>query len=162
MTDLDYNQLVTEISRDIVAQTVPQELPLYAAISDEYRKDPERTLKHRTEKDEDLAFGVADSAMLLTPIILEVVKEVLNFLAGEVAKVAREESTKVIGAGVKSLFKKYMPAETPDAQALVLTSEQLSQIHLLALEKARQLALSGDQAALLADSIVGSLSVTPL
>lgn len=162
MADFDYNQLVTEVSRDIVALTVPQELPLYAAISEEYRRDPAKALKGQTEKDEDLAFGVGESALLLTPIVLEVMKGVVKFLAGEVAKAVKEESPKLIGAGIKGLFKKYMPADAPGAQDLVLTSEQLLQVRLLALEKARQLALSDDQAALLADSIVGSLGVTPL
>lgn len=162
MTDLDYNQLAIELSREIVAQTVPQELPLYGAISEEYRKDPARALKGQTEKDEDLAFGVAESVALVTPIILEVMKEVIKFLAREVANVVREEKPKSIGAGIKGLFKKHVLAAAPGAQTLVLTSGQLSQIRLLALEKARQLALSDDQAALLADSIVGSLSVTTL
>jgi hypothetical protein len=161
MPDSEYNQLVTHLSRDIVTQMAPEELPLYPVISEAYVKDPEKTLRGQISKDEDLGFGVAEAAVLLTPVVLEVMKSVVMFLWAEVAKGVKQESTRLIGDSIKSMFKKYVPADTHQGQVPGLTSEQLAQVRLLALEKARQLSLTEDQALLLSDSIVGSLTISP-
>lgn len=161
MPDSGYNQLVTNLSHDIVAQIAPEELPLFPAISEAYVKEPEKTLKGQISKDEDLGFGVAEAAVLLTPVVLDVMKSVVMFLGAEIAKRVKEESSSLIGDYIKSMFKKYVPANTSGKQVPGLTTEQLAQVRLLALEKARQLSLTEDQAVLLSDSIIGSLAVTP-
>ena len=41
MTSAENNQLIADVARDIVAQTAPQELPLFRMTSAEYFKTPD-------------------------------------------------------------------------------------------------------------------------
>ncbi len=158
-TSSEFNRLISDLSRDIVAQTAPEELPLFRAISAAYSKNPKKALQLQKSKDEDLGFGVAEAALLLTPIVLDVMKDVVMFLVGEITQSVREESSELISNRVKSMFKKYSPADIETNQAQALTPEQLLHVRQIALEKIRAMALSEDQAGLLADSIIGSLAI---
>jgi hypothetical protein len=174
MKNSEYPQLVTDLSRDLVAQIAPEELPLFRTISEEYSKNPARTLRVHQGKDEDLGFGLSEATVLVTPIVLDVVKAVIKYLVGEIKKSIQKESPEATESRIKLLFKKFAiskdkrepkpPVETAPSQPLQqppgLTTEQLRQVHRLAFEKARQLSLTENQAGLLADSIVGSLTIT--
>ena len=159
MVNSEYNQLVIDLSRDIVAQTAPEELPLYRAISAAYSKNPEKTLRGQTGKDEDLGFGVTETTQLLTPVVFSVMSVVVEFLADEILESYKKENPEAIKNLIKNMFKRHKPAQ--DKRAPSLTSEQLVRVRQHVLEKIRQLGLSDDQARLLADSIVGSLVAAP-
>jgi hypothetical protein len=167
MMSLEYKHIIAEISRDIVAQTAPAELPLFRAISESYAKNPEKTLKVHQGKDEDLGFGGSEEvALLMTPIVLEVVKTIVKYLADEIKKSLEKETHERIDQYIKKIFKKYgTPKDkqqpSPDQSQLApgLNTAQLKQVRQLAFEKARQLALPEEQAGLLADSIIGSLTI---
>lgn len=150
-------QLVTDLARDFVVKTAPQEVPLFRANSEAYFKDPQKALQRQTGKDEMLGFGDGAVITLLTPIVLTVMSEVVKFLMEEVKKSVKAEGAGAINQAVKSLFQKFRPQ---DAKAPALTPEQLEQVRKIAIEKARQLKLSDDKAALLADSIAGSLAIS--
>jgi hypothetical protein len=153
------NQLVAELAREQVAQIAPQELPLFRTTSKAYFQDPEKTLQDQADKDEELGFGVEVSVVFLTPIVLEVMKVVVSFLVNEVLKSVQTESSGLIREYVKSMFKKFRPAEKEEQQkAPLLTFEQINQVHQVAFERARQLDLPEAQAQLLADSLTGSLA----
>jgi hypothetical protein len=158
MTSPAYNQLITDLSREIVAQTAPEELPLFRAISDEYIKNPEKTLKGQMGKDEDLGFGVTEATLLLTPIIFDVMKDVVKFLLDKRKKSLKMKSPEAKYTIIKRMFNKNLPVDTMSKQEGLLTSEQLLQVHQLALNKAQQI-LPEDQAILLANSIVENLVV---
>ena len=68
---LDWQQLILEAARDVIAEVAPQELPLVTPISTAYFANPEDTLRRRRSsrsKDKPLGFGVpADATQLLTP-----------------------------------------------------------------------------------------------
>ena len=120
-----HTQLITDLSRDIVAQTAPQELPLFRIISEAYFQNPEKTLKAQISKDETLGFGLGEAAALLsTPFVLDAIKEVIKILAGEVAEV-----------GVSKLFKRFASPAMPEVSPL--TSEQLIRVRQLVFEKLR-------------------------
>jgi hypothetical protein len=159
MSSLVRNEFVADVARDQVAQVAPQEEMVFGIISEAYFQDPNEALKRRVGKDEMLGFGVEAGVVLLTPVILTVTKEVIEFLAGEVMKSVQTQSSGIINEFVK-MFKKFRREERATGGKLPppLTREQIARVRVLALEKGRQLRLSEDQAGLLADSLVGSLA----
>ena len=163
--------LVASLARTAVAQAAPEELPLFRATSQAYFDDPE-ALKRQGSGDQMLGFGVEAALVLVTPVALSVARDVLNFVVEQVRGQAREHGKDLIDRLADRLVnrdgKAAAPAEPPPAQAATesppepepagLTDEQLEQVRALALEKAGQLKLSPEKAALLADSLVGSLA----
>ena len=159
MTDLGNNQLIADVTRDIIAQTAPQELPLFRAISEAYIKDPDRVLNPQTSKEEKLSFGVGDAVTILTPIALAAVTEVLKYIGERLVKTAKEEGAEVASNTVKRLFKKFQSEERDCFKSTpYLSQEHMIQIRRIVLEKARQLRLSEAQSEMLADAVVGSLA----
>ncbi len=156
--DIEQNQLIADIAHDIVVKNVPREKCFFTVIKNVYFKDPEKTLIGESVKGEKLDFGVG-VAMLMSPIILAVVTEVVKFIAEEVKKDFKEESSSFIHDMVKKMFKKFAPAGDEEKNVPTLTSEQLKQVHRVAVEKARQLNLPEKEAGLLADSLVSDLVV---
>jgi hypothetical protein len=152
------NQLIAELAREQVAKIAPQELPLFRTTSEAYFENPERTLERASSRDEKLAFGgVEVGVAFLTPFVMPVAKEVVEFLVGEVKQYLKSESSGLIGEYVKKLFRKFRPAQEHEEMPPPLTLDQARRVRDRAYEKARELKLSEEQADLLADSLVGSL-----
>src|SRR5256885_10697632 len=72
--------LIAEMSRDIVADVAPDELPLFRMNSTAYFKNPKKALESREGQDEALGFGIEAMVPLLTPVIIAVVTEVISNL----------------------------------------------------------------------------------
>ncbi|HMI98670.1 MAG TPA: hypothetical protein VK488_02445 [Gaiellaceae bacterium] len=155
MTESVENEIVADVARGLVAQTAPQELPLFRAMSEAYFKDPQKVLEQKQGKDEMLGFGV-EIAMFVAPVALEVAKTVVTFLVAELRKSAEKEASGAIQERVHELFHRDTGGGEPQPG---LTREQLARVHEVALKKASELKLPKPQADLLADSVVGSLSV---
>ena len=154
--------LVAELARSAVAQTAPEELPLFRATSTAYFEDP-GSLERTDSRDEMLGFGVDAAVVLVTPVALTVARDVLNFVAEQVRAQAREHGKEAIAGFADRLLKRGAEAEAagaarPAGEEPELTDEQLEQVRALALQKAQQLRLAPDKAKLLADSLVGSLA----
>ena len=159
--------LVASLARSAVAEAAPEELPLFRATSQAYFDDPE-ALKRQGSGDQMLGFGVEAALVLVTPVALSVARDVLNFVVELVRGQAREHGKDLIDRLADRLVnrdgKPEAPAGPPPVPAATesppagLTDEQLEQVRTLALEKAEQLKLSPEKAALLADSLVGSLA----
>jgi hypothetical protein len=160
MPDLaDDNALIAELARDTVRLVAPAEMPLFRANSEAYFRDPDRALRGERGGDQLLGFGTGAEVVILTPVVLAITKEVVVFLAGEVAKAAKAESPGVIRELVKRCFKKFGPAPASAQQDPPLTRGQLEQVRQVALDAAKRLAVPDNQAALLADSVVGGLAI---
>ena len=157
MADLAEDDLIVELTKAVVAQTAPQELPILPATARAFFKDPDAASRPGKQRDDMLGFGV-DSLTLITPTVLAVATAVVRFLVDEVAKSVKAEGAGVIRAMVHRLFRR---DETEDSENLPakpeLSREQLAEIRQLAFEKASELRLPPDQAGMLADSMVGSL-----
>ncbi len=155
--------LVCELSRLVLADLAPQELPLFHATSAAHFDDPER-FRRRSNKDEMLGFGL--DVALLTPAVLGVVTSVVRFLVDEVAESAKEEASASVIQFVRRAFRRHKaaaeaaPAAPEDAQPLPLSTDQVREARQLALERALQMGVPEGTASLLADSIAGSLVVT--
>ena len=159
MADSAYDQTVSEIARDLLAQLAPQEKALFRSISESYFKNPEKTLSDNKAKDEMLGFGAAETITLLTPVVLAVCGDVVKFLLAEAQKAMQSESTNLINETVKSWFGKFRQKDDKKSPP-PLTPEQLEQVRKIATKKAQQLKLSEKNTKMLADAIVGSLALT--
>jgi hypothetical protein len=161
MSDLVEDQLVAEVARDQVEQIAPQEAPIFSLLSEAYFQDPDKMLKAQG-KDEMLGFGLEVGAVLLTPVVMTVTKEVVEFVAGVVMTSVQTQSSGLINEFVKKMFTKFRREGEERGEKLPppLTREQIGRVREIALEKARQLELAPNQAGLLADSLVGSLATT--
>src|SRR5215208_3146185 len=159
MSDLVEYQLVAEVARDQVDQIAPQEAPIFPLLSEAYFQDPDKMLEAQG-KDEMLGFGLEIGAVLLTPVVMTVTREVVEFLAGVVMASVQAQSSSLINEFVKNMFKKFRHEGEAKGEKLPppLTREQIERVREIALEKARQLQLAPNQAGLLADSLVGSLA----
>jgi hypothetical protein len=164
MTDRVENQLIAELSRRVVADVAPDERRAFNAISESYFKNPEQTLKGEGGEDELLGWGVAEIAILLTPIILEVAKEVLKDLLKDSVKESIKENSPVFIEKVKIFFKQLFGSDSSQpvqAQYLQfpLSEEQLKQAHQRARERALLLGVEVDKATLIANSVIASLQL---
>lgn len=153
------NQLVSDISRDVLSEVAPQELPLFRAASQAYFKDPNHATTPNANSEDMLGFGAGEAVTLLTPYLLPAAVEVVKFLAEEVKKAVSEEGASLIGEKVKSLFKKYRNPDESKNKVPPLTAEQLAQVQAIAMKEARRLRLSDKNTKLLANAIAGSLAV---
>jgi hypothetical protein len=150
------DDLVAALARATVERAAPEELPLFGPISEAYLADPS-ALEGSKKRDEMLGFGVDAAVVLVTPVALQVARDVLGFLHEQLRERAREHGEGAIDRIIARLVGK--KDEEPAAEPVPeLTDAQLEQVRALALEKARSLKLSDARAALLADSLVGSLA----
>jgi hypothetical protein len=150
------DDLVAALARATVERAAPEELPLFAPLSEAYLADP-KALEPGKRRDEMLGFGVDAAVLLVTPVALQVARDVLGFLHEQLRERAREQGEGAIDRIIARLVgKKDGPAAVEDVPEL--TDAQLEQVRALALEKARSLKLSDAKAELLADSLVGSLA----
>jgi hypothetical protein len=150
------DDLVAALARATVERAAPEELPLFAPMSEAYLADPS-ALESGKKRDEMLGFGVDAAVVLITPVALQVARDVLGFLHEQLRERAREQGEGAIDRIIARLVGK---KDDDDAAEAVpeLTDAQLEQVRKLAVEKARALKLSEERAGLLADSLVGSLA----
>lgn len=153
------DELVVDLARGVVAQTAPHELPVFRATAAAYLEDPEGV--ETAQKDEMLGFGV-EAVAALTPCVLAIARAVVEFVVEEVAKVLKDQSAGTIQRVVRRLFRRPDTMEDPGLPAPPkLTEDQLRRVHQVALEKGAAFNLPPSQAQLLADSMAGSLALTP-
>jgi hypothetical protein len=149
------DDLVAALARATVERAAPEELPLFRATSEAYLRDP-ASLEGGKSRDEMLGFGVEAAAMLVTPVALQVARDVLGFLHEQLRARAREEGEGAIDRLLARLVGKDEPEQ--EAEPVELSDEELDRVRAVAFEKARALKLSDEKATLLADSLVGSLA----
>ena len=158
MTSSDDNQLIADVARDIVAQTAPQELPLFRATSIAFFKKPKNVLKNQAGKDEMLGFGIGDTVSLLTPAVLVVMTEVVTFVTVTVKESVVAGGGHLVSDFAKQMFKEFRTEEKKEADnPPPLTLEQIAQVRKLAHQRFLQLKLSDAQANRLADAVVATL-----
>jgi hypothetical protein len=103
-----------------------------------------------------LGFGVDAAMVLMTPVVLQVAKDVIGFLGEQLRERAREQGEGAIDRIIARIVKR----DGDEGEAVEeLTEEQLQQVRALAIKKGRALKLSDERATLLADSLVGSLAL---
>lgn len=114
-------QLIADVSRDVVAQLAPHEMPVFRPVSQAFFQQPERALAQAGDGDQMLGFGAGEVVQLLTPVVLAVATEVLLFVAQEAKKTARTEGVELANAWITGAFRRLRPptgaADQPAASA---------------------------------------------
>jgi hypothetical protein len=151
------DDLVAALARATVERAAPEELPLFGPMSEAYLADPSALEDGGKKRDEMLGFGVDAAVVLITPVALQVARDVLGFLHEQLRERAREQGEGAIDRIIAKLVGKKDEAAA-DEPVPELTDAQLEQVRKFAVEKARSLKLSEERAGLLADSLVGSLA----
>ena len=148
-------QVVTELSRELVAEVAPEELEFVDELLDDYYADP---AIHET-KDDPLGFG-SEVLAAATPVIAMALQTLFTFILNEVWVSAQKESAALIAEKMKAVFH---PAKTPSPKgevALALTREQLEKAKQLIKKEATRGGMKPKKAEELAVKIVGRIALT--
>lgn len=113
-------QLIGEVSRDLVTQVAPEEMEMFDDLLQDYFQYPTPP----DAGDDPLGFG-GDVLVVVTPVVTAVVGAVVTFLWNEIVKTAKEEGSAFIAEKVKAFF--HPPKET-QADSSGLTRAQLQHI----------------------------------
>jgi hypothetical protein len=143
-------ELVVTVSREVVTQLAPEELPLFDGISEAHLADPGRGGSRHGDGDDVLGFGAGEAQVLLTPVALVVVTEVAKHVAVGLSDAG--------GRSLRRLLGRRRPEAAPAPAPGPLTPEQLAEVRRAAARKAVELGLDRERSALLADAIVGRLA----
>src|SRR5215467_2041622 len=81
MADAIQEQAIADVARHVVADVVPEELPLFRPLSQAYFKNPQKALKSKGGADQMLGFGATAAATMMTPLILQSTQVGLDTLA---------------------------------------------------------------------------------
>jgi len=152
LSDLDSAALA--LARSTVERAAPEEMPIFAAASEAYLEGGD---SGRGGSDDVLGFGVEAAVILLTPIAIEVAKDVLGYLKEQVTELASKKGREGVDALIARLGGGGKEPKDGDDEP-ELSKEELELVRTRAIQKAKQLKLSDDRATLLADSLVGSLA----
>jgi len=173
MSDQEQQEMVADLARSVVQALAPEELPGFSACQEAFFGNAGGSLEDRTREAALRGFGPSGAAKVVAPVALAVAAEVVAFILNEIKKTLKQEAASAISAFVKRWLARLRSTDRtgePGAQAgsegerlepdalPELSSGQMAQIYVLAVETARQLRLSGHEAARLADATVRSLA----
>ena len=153
MGEVSEHQLIEHIANGIVTECAPQELVLFPEISQAYFKNPQKMRKGLVGKEEILGLDIGSTAsIILSPIVLVIVDTMIKSLTEEVAE----------SNFFKRMLVKFHLAKNEEKKVtlpLSLTPAQLREVREKAVAQAIQFELEQKQAELLADSLIGKLSL---
>ncbi|BCQ29716.1 hypothetical protein NK8_79070 (plasmid) [Caballeronia sp. NK8] len=150
--------LIRDFSRDVLTQLAPQELPLFTTISAAWFADPAAAMKASKNRDAALGFGTEAFSILFTPLILQVVSEIMPILGGIALKATETAVGEEVSIRVRKMFRRGEADTNASADAAsVLTREQLGDVHQHVIAAGKRLRLESVQAQRLADAVVAQL-----
>lgn len=154
-------KLIQELSKDIVAETAPEEMDLFDELVMEYFNNPAPPDLSAKPKDDPLGFGLNEVLIAVTPAAAAMVNEVLKHLMTESIGAVKDESSDMVKKKVKKLFnpekKDDQPTKKDDGEVRPLNKEQLEQVKKLARKQAIKFGIGPDKAEKMANALVGSL-----
>jgi hypothetical protein len=145
--------VVTEVSRELVAEVAPEELEVVDELLADYYANP---TVHESQ-DNPLGFG-SEFLAASTPVIAMALQTLFNFILNEVWVSAQKESAVLIAERMKSLFN---PKKEKAEPALGLTREQLEKAKQLIKKEAIRGGMNPRKAEDLALKVVARISLTP-
>jgi hypothetical protein len=146
-------EIVTELSRELVAEIAPEELELVDELIDDYYANP--TIHEA--KDNPLGFG-SELLAASTPVIAMALQTLFNFILNEVWVSVQKESAVLIAQKMKTLFH---PTKEKADPALGLTREQLEKAKKLIKREALRGGMKPKKAEDLALKIVARIALNP-
>jgi hypothetical protein len=120
----EQQQLISELSRNLVAEISPAELPLFRYQSDAFFQSGGTDPVVPEGKEALLGFGTGEAVTLITPYVLPVVTEVVVYMTGVLKESLKSEAGPVVNNLVRGLFGKLQsggrksdpPEEVPAAE----------------------------------------------
>ena len=145
-------QLVTEVSKEIVAEIAPEELEFIDELMEDYYASPAVP----QNRGNPLEFG-SDLLAAATPVVAMALQTLFNFILNEVWVSAQKEGAVVIAQKMKTLLN---PVKEKTEPALGLTQEQLEKDKKLIRKEAIRGGMKPKKAEDLALKIVGRIALT--
>jgi hypothetical protein len=151
MTEVVDQELVAELARDLVGAIAPEELVLFGAMSKAWFADPGRV---QTQQGDDvLAFGVAEAAALLSPVLLAATTHALNYAGEELGRNLATGSVAWLREQLRHLFHRQESDVSLDAQ-------QIAKVRAITLETARRFRIPKEKAKEIADAVTARFART--
>lgn len=146
-------QLVASLARRAVSRAAPDELAQFDVTAEAFLDVPKRARK-TARRDEPLGLGLDSVTVLVSTVALTVTIDVLKHLAEYYSDKVADK----VGRSVLGLFGRRRD-HSSGRRRPVLSPEQLSELHALAVSRAVALQVPAEQAALIADGIVAGLAL---
>ncbi|WP_234106919.1 hypothetical protein, partial [Streptomyces venezuelae] len=147
---------VRDVVADVVARQAPHELPLLQGLA-ALEADEALAALRRPDGPEDLGFGLAEAAAVVTPLVWLVVDEACRSAVGA----AVERSAAGLGGPLRRGLRRVLRRPEPAAELAVpsLDAAQLSAVHARIKEGALGRGLDTTAAEALADAVVARLAM---
>ncbi|WP_190413443.1 hypothetical protein [Streptomyces venezuelae] len=147
---------VRDVVADVVARQAPHELPLLQGLA-ALEADEALAALRRPDGPEDLGFGLAEAAAVVTPLVWLVVDEACRSAVGA----AVERSAAGLGGPLRRGLRRVLRRPEPAAELAVpaLDAAQLSAVHARIKEGALGRGLDTTTAEALADAVVARLAM---
>jgi len=146
-------EIVGSLGRELVLRLAPEELPLYPSLLSQFEGKNGGRGK-ASSRDQILGFGIGETMVLLTPVILSFARGFWDALIAEAAQTTLH--------GVLKHLHVWRSGQQDVPGSVPLTAEQLSLVRTVAEREARRLQVPTGQAKLLADAMVGLLAAPPV
>lgn len=153
--DPQVEQLVVEITRQVIEVEAPEEMPLVDAFVKGFLESPNPP--DHQEEDDPLSFGVGEAVASLTPAVVAMVTAVVTPLLKDAAVTIKDAGMEALRDFIKDRMSQ---KEEKGGKALAFAEpEQLEQIRKEALVVALEWRVSPEKARRMADVLVGRLAV---
>jgi hypothetical protein len=151
MTKVVDQELVGELARDLVGAIAPEELPLFTAMSKAWFADPTRV--QMNQGDDVLAFGVAEAAALLSPVLLAAATHTLNYAGEQLGRNVAAASVDWLREQLRHLFHR-------QESGVSLDTRQIAQVRAITFETARKFRVPKAKATEIADAVTARFAPT--
>jgi hypothetical protein len=145
MSEVVDQELVADLARDLVGAIAPGELPLFGAMSKAWFADRARV--QTKQGDDILAFGAAETAALLSPVLLAAATQALNYAGQELGRNVASASLTWLRAQLRHLFHGEHSGVSLDAQ-------QIAKLRAITLETARRYRIPKEKAEQIANAVM--------
>ncbi|MGV9654461.1 hypothetical protein [Streptomyces sp. NPDC003554] len=159
MGELRERELAIRLARQAVAELAPDELPLFDVTCAAYFADP-RKAGRRRGSDDMLGFGVEAAVTAITTGALAASSEVAKIFMAQAAEGAATAVREGAESAVRRLKARLRGRPEPvAAQVTPMTRSQLADVRRVAYERVLAVGIPEDTANLVADAVVGRLSI---
>lgn len=147
---LEFDDLIRDVSLNVINDIAPEE-------SEMFDEAYSVTVSAGEKSDDMLGFGVDALSYLATPAVVGMVSSVASFLFSELVKSLKDESSVIIKAKIKKLFKKDKADEKVVLPAF--TKEQFAALKLIAVDSAKKSGADEQLAEKMALALIGSMNL---
>ena len=151
-------EAVASLSRAVVCDCAPDELPLLSSVLRSYRNNPESLRADKGAHDDMLGFGVQEIASFLTPVIVALGDSAITFLLDIARDTAREELKAAIRTFLESPKRSDDSAAGNSTVGLPLSKEEAQRLRTLIANRANDLHIPDEKAQLLVDSFLAYIA----